>query len=336
MDLIYSNKSKEEIGVLQNYELDLAFGADENNFECKVSSNNHCLDAGYYLHIDGTDFGGIVDSIESDTEKQEVIYRGRTWQGIMASRIILPRQSNDSGSSLVSININYAVGSYLELSGEVNDVISHIIARSNLQPYFVASMEDTGVIVTHKFDRYTDVYSGLCKMLDSVGMKMKMEYIDRRVTVSAIPLIDYSFENEIDSDSVQMTVKRNYNAVNHLICLGSGELENRMVLHLYADENGNISTTQTQFYDKEYAEIYDYPSVESEEELKAGGTERLKELWEHDQMTISIDESENIYDIGDIVGAYDDITKISATAKITKKFVTVKDGNTTISYEVGD
>ncbi len=32
MDLIFTNKNREDIGVLQDYDLDLAFGADENNF----------------------------------------------------------------------------------------------------------------------------------------------------------------------------------------------------------------------------------------------------------------------------------------------------------------
>ena len=33
MDLIYTNANRVDQGVLLDYELDLAFGADENNFE---------------------------------------------------------------------------------------------------------------------------------------------------------------------------------------------------------------------------------------------------------------------------------------------------------------
>jgi hypothetical protein len=36
----------------------------------------------------------------------------------------------------------------------------------------------------------------------------------------------------------------NNSGVNHLICLGSGELQNRIVVHLYVDADGNISQTQ--------------------------------------------------------------------------------------------
>ena len=46
MDLIYTNSNGVDQGVLQDYEIDLAFGADENNLECRVQSGNHCCEAG--------------------------------------------------------------------------------------------------------------------------------------------------------------------------------------------------------------------------------------------------------------------------------------------------
>ena len=46
MDLIYTNQNHEDVGVLHNYELDLAFGGDENNMECVVSKNDHCCTFG--------------------------------------------------------------------------------------------------------------------------------------------------------------------------------------------------------------------------------------------------------------------------------------------------
>ena len=86
MDLIYTNSAREDIGVLLDYELDLAFGADENNFECRIASASHCCEAGSLLYMEGTEYGGIVDSIQSDTEAQEITYIGRTWHGILNSK----------------------------------------------------------------------------------------------------------------------------------------------------------------------------------------------------------------------------------------------------------
>jgi hypothetical protein len=131
-------------------------------------------------------------------------------------------------------------------------------------------------------------------------------------------------------------MKKNIRAVNHLVCLGSGELENRTVIHLYADENGNVSQTQTQFGLHEYAAVYDYSSVESEEELLKQGTERLKELWQPDEMVINLDDASDVYHVGDMVGATDSTTGLSGSATIRKKIVTIQNGLISISYEVGE
>ena len=58
--------------------------------------------------------------------------------------------------------------------------------------------------------------------------------------------------------------------INHLICLGLGELKNRTVIHLYADANGVISRTQTQFGSDEVTNVYDYAGAETENLIKSG------------------------------------------------------------------
>jgi len=51
MDLIYMNSDMVDQGVLQDFEMDLAFGKNENDFECKIPSSLHCCEAGYFLYI---------------------------------------------------------------------------------------------------------------------------------------------------------------------------------------------------------------------------------------------------------------------------------------------
>lgn len=85
----------------------------------------------------------------------------------------------------------------------------------------------------------------------------------------------------------------------------------------------------------EYAEAYDYSNAESTEELIKGGRERLKELRGQDELQIDFSGESEAYDIGDIVGAMDNVTKIAVSAEIQKKIVTVKNGQVTVSYEVG-
>lgn len=335
MDLIYMNPNKEDVGVLLDYELDLAYGADENSFECKIQAQNHCCGEGYFLYIDGTEYGGIIDRIQVDTSKNEVTYSGRTWQGILNSKVIYPLKSGDTWPS--GVTAGGAVGRYLVLSGDANACIGAIIGRTNLSTLFRASETSAGAAISsYQFHRYIDVYSGLRKMLRSAGLKMKTTFEGGMVVLSAVPLYDYSQDEEFDSDSVEFRLQRNYKTVNHLVCLGSGELENRMVVHLYADAVGNISQTKTFTGLDEYEAVFDYPSVESAEELIYSGTEELKALWSQNELSISFDPEADLYDVGDIVGAYDNITKIAVSAEIVKKIVTIQNGQTNISYEVGE
>lgn len=342
MDLIYMDHDHVDIGVMTDYELDLAFGADENNFECLIPASSHCCQAGYYLYAEGTEYGGIIDSISLNSSENEVKYYGRTWHGIIGSKIIMPLTSSDSSASGVTIKTTDAsgsslVGKYLVITGEVNSCIGFILSRLGLSDLFEASSESTGKNVNaFQFDRFVDGYKGLVKMLASVGMKMVVRYENDKVVVSGAEQYDYATSEEFDSSLIEIQMKKKFNAINHLVCLGTGELDKRTVLHLYADENGNISTTQTQFGMNEYTAVYDYSSVESEEELIKQGTEQLKELWEPDEMIIDMGDDSDFYDVGDKVGATDNITGLSASATIKKKIVKIRNEYTTISYEVGE
>jgi len=305
------NSSKEDVGVLHDYDFDLAFGSDENDFECRIASNLHCCGASYFLYIEGTEYGGIIDGIKSDTTNEEVVYHGRTWHGILNSKIIEPNAGE----------------AYLVISGEANSVISSLLTRLHLTDLFEASSEDSGLTISgYKMNRYIGGYDGIIKMLKAVNAKLMIKFQDGKAVLSAEPIQDYTQDGEIDSDLINLNIKQTVNKVNHLICLGQGELEERLVLHIYADADGNISQTQTIFGTAEYSAVYDYSSVESEEELFASGKEKLKELWQQDDIDADINEADDSYDVGDLVGATDHITGIRITVPVTKKIVTIKNG----------
>lgn len=320
-DLIYMNSDREDIGVLHNYELDIAVGADENDFECKVSSKNHCCEEGFYIYAEGTEYGGIVDSITSDTVNAEVTYSGRTWHGILNSKIIEP----DSGEA------------YLTLSGDAHEVIDSLLTRLNLTDLFEVDSTLSGVAIqNYKMNRYIAGYDGIVKMLNSVGAKLRVIFNGSKVVLSATGKHDFTKDEEFDSDLVDFRMKKKFKTVNHLICLGTGELENRLVVRLYVDSDGNISQEQTQTGLDEYTAVYDYPVAESEEELVASGKDLLKTLWEQTELSVSFNADTDNYEVGDIVGATDNVTRLSVASVITKKVVTVRNGLITISYEVGE
>lgn len=320
MDLIYMNASREDVGILHDYKLDLAYGADENDFELRIPSSTHCCGKGFFLYMDGSEYGGIVDEIASDTDAEEVTYTGRTWHGLLNSKIIEP----DVGQG------------YLVLSGEANAVLGALITRLGLGDLFAASDEDSGLIVSnYRMNRYIPAYEGIRKMLKTEEGKLRFVFKGGKVILSAHPRGDYTQDGSLDSDLVDLKVKRHYNAVNHLICLGRGELAAREVIHLYADADGNVSKTQTFKGIDERSAVYDNSSAESLEDLESGGIDRLKELSLADEVDAAFDEDSDQYDVQDLVGATDNIIGLTVTAEITKKIVTIDNGQITISYKVG-
>ena len=54
MDLIYTDSSRKDLGVLQGYKLDEAFGKDENDFEITTDLLNTRLQEDYFIYIEGT------------------------------------------------------------------------------------------------------------------------------------------------------------------------------------------------------------------------------------------------------------------------------------------
>ena len=319
MDLIYTDKSKIDIGVLLDFSFDLAFGEDENDFEISVTTEQNFCEEDYYVYIEGTEYGGVIDAIEVDSANKEMKYKGRTWHGLLNSKIIQPNSGQD----------------YYIVSGDANTILGTLISRLSLSSLFRAKSTSSGITLTnYQFKRYIAGYDGISQMLDSVGAKLHIEYTDGYAELSAIPIVNYTDE-ELDSDHISFQIKKVFNSINHLICLGQGELKNRTVIHLYCDANGNVSTTQTFTGIEEYADVYDYPNVESAAELQSEGTKKLKELNGSDEVNVDLDDT-YLFDIGDILTAVDVTTGISVTRKIAKKIVKIEKNNVTINYKVGE
>lgn len=318
MDLIYTNSSMQAIGVMKAYDLDLAFGSDENDFEIKVDANNHCCEAGYYVYIIGTEYGGVIDAVTSDTQTGEVTYTGRTWHGILNSKVICPDAGQD----------------YLTLNNEANGVLDSLITRMGLTSIFAVNIYASGLeISNYKMPRYVTGYDGIMQMLKSVGGKLVLSFDGEKVILSAAPIEDHTKDGSVSSDAMSFQVKTTSKKVNHLICLGQGELKDRTVVHLYADASGSISQTQTLTGADEYTAVYDYPSAESAQKLIEAGASRLAELQNQDNLSVSLNEAECAFDVGDVVGAVDTITGISVAVPITKKIVSIRNDYMSVSYE---
>lgn len=269
MELIYTNADKTDVGVIKASTFDLAFGVDENDFELEIPKKEHCCEAGSVIYIEGEEYGGIVDGIELTSSDDMLKYTGRTFHGILNSKVIQP----DAGCD------------YLTLYGDANEILAELIARLDLSDLFVAKDELSGIDITaYDMDRYILGYDGIRKMLNSVSAKLKMKWSGRYVELSAEPLIDYSISDEfLLSAVVDMSIKKQYNPPNHIVGLGTGDLAERKVIHIFTDENGGImpyantnmpikdsdyildNRNQQLFGRNEVAEIYDLSNAETVE-----------------------------------------------------------------------
>lgn len=316
MDLIYTDKNRLDLGILNDYELDFEIGS-ENDFQITTTTDNNVIPMGSYFYFENTEYGGRVTTLKVDTAQNRLFYGGKTFYGMLRDKIICP----DAGQN------------YYVVSGDANAIISGVITRLGLSDLFTASTENSGFIFqNYQFNRYIDAYSGFSKMLKTKNAKLKAVFKNRSVRLSAVPINNYSKE-EFSSDRVNFTIEQNKSPVNHLICLGQGDLAARQVIHLYVDENGEISGAQHYTGLNEVAQVYDYSNIESEEELLKSGTEKLLELQQADEIGVTLENAEK--DVGDIIGGEEIITGLRIEAAITKKIVKMQNnGEPRFTYEI--
>lgn len=300
---------------LADFTLDLAFGSDENAFSL-TCAEEYAPKEGQYVFIDGTEYGGVVDESTYEAGRDAsgtVLCKGRTWHGILAGKRLLP----DSGSG------------YLSVSGKAGDALASLIERMGLSGLFSAAADVTAVSFT--FDRFTDGYSGLKAMAKANGRKVAMRRKGGKVEISLPPIVDYA--NKVDSDLLDFTLTSVHRCVNHLVCAGTGELENRAVVHFYADAAGNVSHTQSLFGVDEICALYDYSNAD-EAQLEEEGRKKLQEY--QTQGSVEVEAHDDIdVDVGDVISARDNAHGRTVTATVAKKIVKVSRGVATYSYEVG-
>ena len=225
MDLIYASADRVDIGVLQSYSIDIAYGEDENNFQCTIDRDDHCCEPGYFLYMEGEEFGGIIDQIKVDTANERIVYSGRTWHGILESKVISPEEGYD----------------YLVLDGNAHEVLQQLIEQTDLADLFAASTDPSEInIVSYQMDRYVYGYTGIKDMLREFSGKLKFGWTEGMVILSAEPVNDYSQDEQLDASQLDVTLEQNYRPPNHMLCLGSDELRNRAVIHIFTDANGGI------------------------------------------------------------------------------------------------
>ena len=317
MDLILFDADFHEIGPV-TLEIDVEVGdsSASNDFELSTVLSDF---SGFY--IPGTEVGGIVEYRASVSNKAVNTLKGWTWRGLLSQWIILPPSGSD----------------YRIVSGEANAVIRRLLAEC-LGGFFSVPEEDSGLTIgSYQFKLYTSMLDGLMDMLSEYDYRLdiyaKKTEAGGRVQVCCRALPAKKLEGEYNNDlGLMLTFTNDQMGINHLICMGKGELQNRQKLDLYIGKNGKVTTTQYYTGLAERQAYYDYSSAESLAELRKSGNEKLKELAGSKKLRIDAESVDlNVGDI--VVGRYRE-TGLVVEAPISKKIYRISDGRMTIEYGV--
>lgn len=320
---ITAKSTGEEYGELnKTAKVDLDNG-DTNDFEIRLPKSEWDRESiGYKgrVYIPGTEYGGIVKNIESISESNEVVFSGPTWRGMLEYKVVEPPLGEE----------------HLILSGELNETLKTLIG-DRFEDLFAVSTENTGVQVQNwSVDRYVTLYDAIMKLLDQYGYRLDIKYIQPegleygyvQIGAKEKKILNEEYDQEC---SINLDIEDYRAGVNHLVCAGEGENQDRTILHLYVQEDGTIGDEQYYYGLDEVAAVYIFTSADANQ-LRQDGTKRLKDLQNYKKCQMTIEDVD--LEIGDIVAGYDEVTDTTVMKPIKKKILKINDGQLTIDYEV--
>lgn len=308
MEMILFDENFREIGPTK-INLDMEIGENAtNDFSTDQKTN-----IGHGFYVPGTEIGGLFEEKDSVSWISDETARGFSWRGLLTQSIIEPAAGED----------------YKTVSGELNSIIRSITAPI-LGGLFSVSSSSTGVSVSNfQFNRYCNVLEGLSALLRSKGYRLNIEAVKDSVEKKVIPVLSavpaVTIDGAFDSDSgLKLRFKQSKMGINHLICLGKGDLKDRQRIDLYVQADGSIGKTKYYTGLEERTAVFDYSSAESLQDLETQGIKRLEEL--KSKNTLSIEKApENLW-IGDKVRGVHREAGIDITANVTKIIIRVSNG----------
>ena len=311
--LIYTDANMVEQGYLKHFSADVDV-ANDKDFEITVAQDNNILQGGSWWYINNTEYGGIVDNVGVVTADREIRYTGRNLRGILCDKIIAPPQGED----------------YKIVSGDAITVINKLIEDAGLSGIYRMAGESWS-ISSFQFNRYVTLYDGICALLNAKNKVLRLVIKDGYVTMSCVTPHDHTDDKDCMRSDINYNITQIKNRYNHLICLGQGELKDRLVLHLYVDSQGNITDTKVYTGMEERTAVYDYSSASSIDELRTRGIARLQEL-NADSLDMTLPDMS--MQIGDITGGTEKITGATVKKQITNIIAKIDDNSIDIEYSV--
>lgn len=330
MDLIHADGDFTELGVVDYVRYDgmisLEPDLQENDWEAEILAEDfgrYGFALGHYLYFPDSEWGGRLESMKRVSKSHTVKLSGVTWRGMLSRKIIMP----PAGQSHLDLR-----------ETDIYPAMRTLVA--DFGGLFVAPSGNAELLCGQKF-RYQNVLDGILDMLDPLGLRLVLALNpdSRHVILSTAAVTDHSDEIELSGDyDFSYTSTLGEAAYNHVIALGRGEQENRLVRHVWLLSDGTMTTNENAAGipsgDDERAMVYDYSSAEDEKELIKGAKKRLKEHGAQNGIEISFDSGDIDLPLGDKVGLRDRTLDLSDVRTITSKLLTVSADGINLRYTV--
>lgn len=332
MDYIFTDSSRNNTAMLplSGY-IDIDIGGD-NDFKVSIDFSEYDKDSmkqGGFIYCVGTEFGGLLNSFESDTSNNEVSFSGKSFRGMLDERYTEPPSGSD----------------YLTVVGELNTVIKSICGANPFGGLFKVSTINTGVSVSDfKVGRYYSWLEAINQILKSKDYRINLEVkeddnggiVTFYVEISAVPIIDYSDEIENSQDGlIDFSISKKPSILySHMILLGKGELKDRLVVKAKIDGDSLVEVTTIPDSINTRVYLYESSGTETKDVLLEEGTKKISEIIEKDSQKITLSDNMNVW-LGDIVGGRDYITGTTISEPITKIIYKYKYGEESLSYTIG-
>lgn len=315
LNLIMISNSMHEYAAITpiSFECEVGTGDASNDFELR---GYDVFQGGVY--IPGTEYGGLIECPEDTTGEDLHTYKGWTWRGLLTQAVVSPPSGAD----------------YYTASGDLHEIISGLVS-TRFSGLFTVPATLTGVIANFQADRFCTVHEALTDLCEENGYKLVIEAYKAdtvKVELRAEPVVTVAGTYNEDN-RLSLTFADNQMGINHLICMGKGDLRDRQRVDLYVDASGNIGTTKyhTGLWERE--QYFDYPNAESLAELEKQGRKRLKEVMS--KKTLQINRIQDVeMDIGDIVTGRHTVSGTSVSAPIDRKSFTYSGGTMRLEYHV--
>ena len=225
VDLIYTDPNYVDVGTLEDYEVDLDING-RKDFELRIDS--YIIEPRSIWYVEGTEFGGIIDGFQTDPQSYQIRYTGRSWRGILDSKVIFSTGPSD----------------VITVEGKLTTVLNTMLFEYGLSDMFVCDPYETNFeIASYDLISGTSVYDAMIELGDDIGVGFELFFNNRDKKVHIVPNVPFDYTDYLAycrDNSISFTISKNTAVTNHVVCSGVDENGQHRTIHLFTNEGGEI------------------------------------------------------------------------------------------------